>query len=379
MARARRNPTSPAKGAAPPTLTGGAEAPPARKHARPAAAKHAPERVPRSTERSAVAEPLRPRAPGAAPPRPRLHRAKKSPLAASIAVLEPSGELNALARGVRECLEPEASGRVMELHWGDDTPSSRRPEGLVQRWIKRGDALLRHLAEHGAARHEYRADLKEGRFVWIDPDGRVSAEARAQVLCSWSRSTSALAMAWADPLVRAAGIPRVEGMPRERDDVDEEAAWRIAMETADRAHAEYLYRVTTPHAWYFLALSSLTFHPGRATFRPSTPVGLVLRGLTETRRAVESRAEPAEVVRDRVSGLGEALLLEAEYAYRGTDWVARLERTGRRLVHLAEQLPRVSFKSVAAGRHAGEWLGRDATIELSEALALLEDEWTLFA
>ena len=267
----------------------------------------------------------------------------------------------------------------MELHWGDDVPSSRRSQGLVERWVKRGDALLRHLAEHGAARHEYRADLKEGRFVWVDPDGRVSAEAQAQVLCSWSRSTSALAMAWADPLVRASGIARVDGVPAERDDVDEETAWRIAMEAADRAGADYLYRVTTPHAWYFLALSGLTFHPARASFTPGTPVGLVLRGLGETRRAVESRAEPAEVVRDRLSGLGQALLLEAEYAYRATDWVARLERAGRRLVSLGQQLPRASFKSLFAGNNAGEWLDRQATIDLSDALALLEDEWAMFS
>jgi len=59
--------------------------------------------------------------------------------------------------------------------------------------------------------------------------------------------------------------------------------------------------------------------------------------------------------------------------------VARLTRAGRRLVALADQLPRASFTSVAAGRHADEWLSRDATIELSDALALLEDEWALFA
>jgi hypothetical protein len=264
----------------------------------------------------------------------------KSPLALSVAVA--SDELRTLppepeTEGRRGSAEPAMSGRVMELHWGDDAPSSRRPETLVERWVKRGDALLRHLAEHGAARHEYRADLKDGRFVWVDPAGHVSAEAQAQVLCSWSRSTSALAMAWADPLVRGAAVSRVEGMPAERDDVDEESAWRVAMETAERARAEYLYRVTTPHAWYFLALWSLTFHPDRATWSPSTPVGLVLRGLADTRRAIESRAEPTDVVRTRLSGLGRALLLESEYAYRGTDWVARLERSGRRLVQLAGQ------------------------------------------
>lgn len=277
--------------------------------------------------------------------------------------------------------EPEAAGRVMELHWdGDDVPPAPPPpESLVTRWVKRGDTLLRHLAEHGAARHEYRADLKEGRFVWVDPQGRVSAEARARVLCSWSQATSAVVMAWADPLVRAASIGRIDAMPSERDDVDEEAAWHVAMEAAEATRAEYLYRVTTPDAWYFLSLSGLSFTPGRASFSPSTPVGLVLLRVAETRQAIESRAEPADVVRERLSSVGRALAHEAEYAYRGTDWVARLTRAGRRLVNLAERLPRVSFKSVAAGRQIDEFLGRDATIELSQALALLEDEWALFA
>ena len=315
--------------------------------------------------------------PAAAPAKPRGARARvgQSPRAASVGQIDRSGELRPF---VGSDPEPEPSGHVMELHWGDDVPSSRRNEGVVQRWVKRGDALLRHLAEHGAARHEYRTDLQAGRFVWVDPEGRVSAEAQATVLCSWSRSTSALAMAWADPLVRTASIPRVEGMPAEQDDVDEEAAWRVAMNAADHASADYLYRVTTPHAWYFLALSGLTFHPERGSFNPGTPLGLVLRGLTETRRAVESRAEPAEVVRDRLSSLGQALLFEAEYAYRDTDWVARLERAGRRLVSLGQHLPRSSYGALAAGHTATEWLDRQATIDLSDALALLEDEWSHF-
>jgi len=269
--------------------------------------------------------------------------------------------------------------RMMELHWDDDPPQHAPTDDVVTRWVKRGDLLLRHLAEHGAARHEYRANLKEGRFVWVDPEGRVSAEARARVLCSWSPTTSAVVMAWADPLVRATAVARIDGMAAEHDDIDEEGAWRVAMGAAEAARAEYLYRVTTPDAWYFLALSGLSFSPDRASFTPSTPVGLVLRGLAETRRAVESRAEPADVVRERLAGLGRALTHEAGYAYRGTDWVSRLTRTGRRLVTLADQLPRATYQSVAAGRLVAEWLGREATIDLSQALGLLEDEWALFA
>jgi len=270
-------------------------------------------------------------------------------------------------------------GALMELHWGDSPPPpSSRAEGLVQRWVKRGDALLRHLAEHGAARHEYRADLKEGRFVWVSPEGRVSAEAEAKVICSYAKTTSVVAMGWADPLIRSVAIPRLDGMASELDDIDEEAAWRVAMRAAERSRAEYLYRVETPHAWYFLALRKLTFAPERASFSPGTPVGLVLRSLVETRQAIESRAEPTEVVRARLKGVGLSLLKESAYAYRGTDWVARLERTGRCLLTLAERLPRESYHSVAAGRHVEEWLDREETVELSQSLTLLEDEWALF-
>jgi hypothetical protein len=272
---------------------------------------------------------------------------------------------------------PPVSARTMELSWED--PSKPHEDGLIERWVKRGDALLRTLAEHGAGRHEYRADLKEGRFVWVDPDGLVSAEAKAQVLCSWCMSTTVIAMAWVDPLVRSAGVPRIDGMAAEQDRVDEDGAWRTAMEAAEKSGADYLYRVPGPHAWYFIALRDLTFSPRISSFTPSTPVGLVLKNLAETRQAIESRAEPAAIVRDRLSGVGKALLHEAGYAYRDTDWVSRLERTGRCLVTLAGRLPRQSFRSIAAGRSADEWLTRDVTIELSQSISLLEDEWLLFA
>jgi hypothetical protein len=262
---------------------------------------------------------------------------------------------------------------------GSRSGSRPHPNSLVERWVKRGDALLQTLAEHGAGRHEYRADLKEGRFVWVDPDGLVSAEAKAQVICSWSRSTSVVAMAWIDPLVRSVGVPRIDGMPSEQDRIDEEGAWRVAMEAAEASSAEFLYRIPAPHAWYFLALRELTFKPRNTSFTPGTPVGLVLRSLSEARQAIESRAEPAAIVRERLSGVGEALLHEAGYAYRDTDWVARLERTGKCLVTLANRLPRHSYRSIAAGRSPDEWLARDVTVELSQCISLLEDEWLLFA
>jgi hypothetical protein len=131
--------------------------------------------------------------------------------------------------------------------------------------------------------------------------------------------------------------------------------------------------------WYFLALRDLTFSPEQASFTPGTPAGLVLRGLSEIRRAIASHAEPAAVVRERLSGMGTALLDQAGYAYRDTDWVARLERTGKRLGALAKRVARPSYRTVAAGRPISEWVDRDVAQDLVKAVALLEDEWAAFS
>ncbi|WP_437622533.1 DUF6882 domain-containing protein [Sorangium sp. So ce1151] len=270
-----------------------------------------------------------------------------------------------------------APPRPPELDW-DDTPSGSAEEALARRWAARGEALFEQLAAHGASAHEYRADLKEGRFVWIAPGGRVSAEASARLLCSWSRATSVLLMAWADPLVSGPGIERVDGMPAEQDSVDEAGAWQIAMAAAEACGAAYLYRVSSPQAWYFLALDELTFVPKRASFHPGAPVGLVLRAIAEVREAIASRAEPADVLRDRISALSDSLFHQAMYAYRDTDWVARLERTGACLMHLAKRIPRASYSAIAAGQRVDEWLERELAVELINALSLIEDEWSLF-
>jgi hypothetical protein len=262
----------------------------------------------------------------------------------------------------------------------DPPPAARAAEdALVVKWARRGARLLRMLSAHGARDHEFRANLKEGRFVWIAPDGRVSAEARAEALCSYAQATSALTMAWADPLLKTTCVPRIDVMPSEQDALDEEQAWRVAMRAAESSGAEYLYRVAAPNAWYFLGLRDLSFQPARASFTPGTPVGLVLRGIDETRQAILSGAEPADVVRDRLSRTGDAFLHEADYTYRGTDWVARLSRAGKRLLQLSEQVPRTGFDAVAQGTTGGEWIGPELASQLESALTMLEEEWLLFA
>jgi hypothetical protein len=270
------------------------------------------------------------------------------------------------------------AARSMDLSW-EEAKNLSEDDARAERWLLRGELLLTLLQEHGCGHHEYRADLKDGRFVWLDPDGVVSAEAKARVLCSWSRSTNVLVMGWADPLVRSASTGRLDDLAPERDDVAEEEAWRVAMLAADLVKTDHLYRVTAPHAWYFLGLDALTFTPETSHFSPSTPVHVVLRSLEQTRRAIESRAETAWTVRERLADVGSALLREASFAYRETDWVARLERTGRCLMTLANRLPRPSYTSIAAGRSPDEWLTRETTLDLIQAIGLLEDEWALFA
>jgi hypothetical protein len=258
-------------------------------------------------------------------------------------------------------------------------PVSAADEALVEKWATRGADLLRELATHGASDHEYRVDLKDGRFVWVDPEGRVSAEARAQAICTYTPATSSLTMAWADPLLRSSSVMRIDRLRAEHDDLDEEGAWRVALDAAEHAGAEYLYRVAAPNTWYFLALTGLSFQPIRPSFTPGTPAGLVLSELEASRVSLRSRAEPAVVVRERLARVGSALLQEAAYAYRGTDWVARLARTGKRIEKLAGKVSVPSFDSVAQGARAGEWLAPEVADELDDALRLLEDEWRIFA
>ncbi|WP_437734067.1 DUF6882 domain-containing protein [Sorangium sp. So ce1335] len=344
-----------------------------------AAAKRAAADRPAAPNKRAAAAPNKRAAPDRpAAPRIRAARARADEQARAAPPKRRARGARGASDAEREADDAElAPPRPPELDW-DDTPSDSVEEARAQRWAARGEELFQQLADHGASQHEYRADIKEGRFVWIAPSGRVSAEARARLLCSWSRATSVLVMAWADPLASSAGIERIDGMPAEQDSVDEEGAWQIAMAAADACGAAFLYRVSSPLAWYFLALDDLTFSPKRASFHPGAPVGLVLRAIGEVREAIGSRAEPADVIRDRISALSDSLFHQARYAYRDTDWVARLERTGGCLMHLAKRIPRASYSAIAAGQRVDEWLERELAVELIHALSLIEDEWSLF-
>lgn len=251
-------------------------------------------------------------------------------------------------------------------------------DDLVETYAEKGKDLLQKLEAAGAQNHEYRVDLKEGRFVWVDREGRVSAEAYARALCSYTPATSSLTMAWLDPLLASSSVAPISRLASEYDDVDEEAAWRIAIAAAAVVGADYLYRVEAPNVWYFLSLTGLSFQPLRVSFTPSSPTGLVLSEIHACRKSLRTGAEPASVIRDRLTRIGNAFTHEAEYAYRGTDWVARLARAGKRLTKLASSVPVPSFDAVAQGKGTSEWVSRERAEELDQALRMLEDEWRLF-
>jgi hypothetical protein len=271
---------------------------------------------------------------------------------------------------------PPPIPRSMELEWTNDPEGSPpHTEGAFDRWVRRGDALLRKLAEHGAANDEYRTNLREGRFFWVDPRGRVSAEARAKLICTFVPQTASLTMGWADPALRGEAVGRILGMPSEVDDIDEEGAWRIAMATAEHADAEYIYRVRSPTQCLFLALSALSFSAARAPFIPTTPVAMALVTLGEARVAANLGAEPVDTLRARLTAAGAVLLEQSEYAYRETEWVARLVWTGKQLGALAERLPQPASGEGAKGASSTRWLDRTVAQELVDALAILEEEW----
>lgn len=334
-------------------------------------AKRSPKKVEASSRRGVVARAGSSRQKQDPAPWPKSAPAPQEP------PLPPPGHASVLPppRFPPPVLEP----RSMELEWtGDPGGSSPPEEAALDRWVRRGDELLLRLAKHGAADHEYRVDLREGRFCWVDPSGRVSAEARARLLCTFVPQTASVMMGWADPRTRDLGLPGVPDMPAEVDDVDEEDAWRIAMAAAEHTDVEYLYRVRSPAQCMFLGLSALTFTPSRTELAKATPVAMVLATLSEARTAAELCAEPVDTLRARLSAAGATLLEQAEYAHRDTDWVARLVRTGKRLGALAELLPRPTFFSVAKGQST-MWLERELADDLVESIELLEQEWQQFA
>jgi hypothetical protein len=247
----------------------------------------------------------------------------------------------------------------------------------LRAWRARAVALMALLEAHGAEDHRVRADLAQGEFQWLDPEGRVSASSTCLALATWSPQTRRLTMAWADPSLALASVAAVPGIPDEQPDADEEQAFLQAMIAAERSSLEFVYRLVSGSVSTFLALSVPRFASSAPHPSPSAPVAGILADLASLRLSLASPEGSLEGICSRLGSLGSLLCERARSTYDGSDWVARLERSGRRLERLAESWAlareRCSMRKRAQGASAALSAG-----ELDRALQLLEDEWRAF-
>jgi hypothetical protein len=268
---------------------------------------------------------------------------------------------------------PSISIENVDWEDGDEAP----PSPLLG-WPHAQRKLQLLLTELGAGSADGRFDLREGRYVWSDADGLVLVEARAQLLACFVRASSELVMAWADPVLRANSVARLDEYGDVLE-VDEAQAREIVLAAADTSGAQLVHALEAPHLVHFVALRALRAATGPLPVTPGVPVGLVLRGLGDLHRAVSRREDPTDVLRARFVALAKSLQQHADETYRSSEWVGRLSRASRVLFQLAGRLVPPTFTAIAAGVPADEWLDRRIAIDIADGLKLLEDEWGAFA
>jgi len=284
---------------------------------------------------------------------------------------------------------PDAA-RMKDFDWDDGEAPVAEPTELYNRWSERGDDLTRKLAELGVDERLYEVDLRAGRIAWVDGEGGVLCEARAQLICCHHAASRRLVMAWADPVLASLGAEATDGMPGERDDLDDLGAWVAAMRCAESCGAEFLYRVPGALASHFLALRHL--RRGDAAEAESeaaeadggSPVGLVLARLDEARRALDPSFKSdgqvrADDARDRLARAGADVTRQSETTYRDTEWTGRLARTGRMLLQLSGRVARPTYTAIAMGRSCEELVDAAIADEMRRSVALLVDEWAAFS
>lgn len=273
---------------------------------------------------------------------------------------------------------------VQNVDWED----GREPLSPLDKWEQAERALERRLIELGVVPQQHRFEPKEGRLVWLDDAHVPVAEARAQVIASWvfggqgyeqdPAALGRLVMAWADPMVVAVAVAKLDEMGDSLP-VDRATARDLVLSAGEASGAEFIHRLVAPHGEHYLALRTLRPALAAAPVTPGSPVGTVLRGLADLRRSVSQRDEPTDVLRARFLSLGKTMLGQSEGPYRDTEWVGRLQRAGRVLNQLAGRLVPPTFSAIAAGRQADEWLAQSVAVDLIDAVKLLEDEWGAFA
>jgi hypothetical protein len=263
---------------------------------------------------------------------------------------------------------------IENVDWEDTSD----PVSPLESWSMSQRALDRRLEELGAiTKHEHVLDLSHARCTFLDADRAPAVEARAQLVGTWIEGSDRLVMAWADPVLAPLAIARLDEMG-DALHLDAATARALVLRAVEGAGAEHVLALTTPLGEHYVALRGLVRAGAKAHVHASTPVAAVLYDLGELRRSVEGRSEPTDVLRARFVRLGRELVEHAHGICRDTEWVGRLERTGRGIERLAGRLAPPTFTAIAAGREADEWVSPVLAADLVRAITLLEDEWGAF-
>ncbi len=290
----------------------------------------------------------------------------------------------AMAEAPGDGLGAPDAARMKDFDWDDGESPRAEPTELYNRWSDRGDELTRRLTDLGVDERLYEVDLRGGRIAWLDGEGGVLCEARAQLLCCHHADARKLVMAWADPILASLGCEATDDGPGERDDLDDLGAWVAAMRAAESCGAEFLYRVPGALASHFLALRSLRRGDAASEAPVSaqdgvSPVGLVLARLEEAQKALAVVSLRADEARDRLGRAGADVTRQSETTYRDTEWTGRLTRTGKLLLQLSGRLARPTYTAIAMGRACEELVDGDVAEDMRRSVALLVDEWAAFS
>lgn len=297
-------------------------------------------------------------------------------------LIAPPERTHAFALPVRTALTPRPelsvpTISVANVDWEDVTDAQALSPLSI--WSRCERELGRRLKELGATGAQGRFDLREARFVFRDESDMALVEARAHVVATLTQPSLVMTMGWVDPVLAPLSVPGIEGFADELKFEHDEAARDHAATVAVAGGADFVYRIVAPNMDYFIALRALKAAANHQLVTPGTPVGHVLRGLSELRGALASRRLTTDVLRVQFTQFSKGLNDRTETGFRDTEWTPRLVRSARVVAGLALRLSPPTFTAIAAGKQAEEYPASDVAVELSDALRLLEDEWGAFA
>lgn len=215
---------------------------------------------------------------------------------------------------------------------------------LVERWQERQKQLARLLEGHGAADAQRQVGWDTGRIEWVEPDGFVRVTATMKALCSYSFEEESLMMAWANEgLEPHAVVDAVPEVPDLVENCSEGEAWLWAMNLADAADAEYLYRIASPGYLVFLGLWQVAPVVTEEEIEEGSPQSFVLDLLDSLRAALQNQAHDPTALRRLFINQGESLHHNAQYLYSDRSDGGLLRRTGDTLIEIGKSLGQRRF------------------------------------